>query len=570
MKKTKNDTSIKKKLFNSYGIIIITTFIIIAMLVGAVGYIGGSLLKLYNGPTMSIRYSANLYYPQLDIQRAVNRMLAEGEENADETYDSLEETVNKNLDIMSDAYDNLSKSLITKADKDRLEAINDKLSNEVTQYRERVLSLLKQENFEAAKEYNNTYYKPAVDEVKTMIEELETSILDTAQEFKNSAMAAIISVVILGVVLGVAVTVIAVKLAKRTIDSITKPIAEISEIAAELRQGELTSAAAIEYKGNDEFGVLAGTLRESVIVLEGYIKEISENLRRVADGDLTKDFNQITDFLGDFSEIKKSFVKTLQSFNITLTKIQENSSQVDKGADEVARTATHLAEGAGEQASVVEELTATVNTVSEMSVNNAKQAESAYNDALKSAQQAEDEMAKMKELQEEMRRIQEISGEIEAIIITIEEIASQTSLLALNASIEAARAGEAGKGFAVVADQIGKLATDSAQAVVNTKELIGKTVEEIENGNNITEETAAAFKDIVAKMHSFADTTKEVSETADGQAKVLGQVEEGIDQVSLVVQQNAASAQECSAVSQELAARAVELNSLIEQFKLYK
>lgn len=570
MKKTKNDTSIKKKLFNSYGIIIITTFIIIAMLVGAVGYIGGSLLKLYNGPTMSIRYSANLYYPQLDIQRAVNRMLAEGEENADETYDSLEETVNKNLDIMSDAYDNLSKSLITKADKDRLEAINDKLSNEVTQYRERVLSLLKQENFEAAKEYNNTYYKPAVDEVKTMIEELETSILDTAQEFKNSAMAAIISVVILGVVLGVAVTVIAVKLAKRTIDSITKPIAEISEIAAELRQGELTSAAAIEYKGNDEFGVLAGTLRESVIVLEGYIKEISENLRRVADGDLTKDFNQITDFLGDFSEIKKSFVKTLQSFNITLIKIQENSSQVDKGADEVARTATHLAEGAGEQASVVEELTATVNTVSEMSVNNAKQAESAYNDALKSAQQAEDEMAKMKELQEEMRRIQEISGEIEAIIITIEEIASQTSLLALNASIEAARAGEAGKGFAVVADQIGKLATDSAQAVVNTKELIGKTVEEIENGNNITEETAAAFKDIVAKMHSFADTTKEVSETADGQAKVLGQVEEGIDQVSLVVQQNAASAQECSAVSQELAARAVELNSLIEQFKLYK
>lgn len=526
MKKTKNDTSIKKKLFNSYGIIIITTFIIIAMLVGAVGYIGGSLLKLYNGPTMSIRYSANLYYPQLDIQRAVNRMLAEGEENADETYDSLEETVNKNLDIMSDAYDNLSKSLITKADKDRLEAINDKLSNEVTQYRERVLSLLKQENFEAAKEYNNTYYKPAVDEVKTMIEELETSILDTAQEFKNSAMAAIISVVILGVVLGVAVTVIAVKLAKRTIDSITKPIAEISEIAAELRQGELTSAAAIEYKGNDEFGVLAGTLRESVIVLEGYIKEISENLRRVADGDLTKDFNQIIDFLGDFSEIKKSFVKTLQSFNITLIKIQENSSQVDKGADEVARTATHLAEGAGEQASVVEELTATVNTVSEMSVNNAKQAESAYNDALKSAQQAEDEMAKMKELQEEMRRIQEISGEIEAIIITIEEIASQTSLLALNASIEAARAGEAGKGFAVVADQIGKLATDSAQAVVNTKELIGKTVEEIENGNNITEETAAAFKDIVAKMHRFADTTKEVSETADGQAKVLGQVEE--------------------------------------------
>ena len=176
----------------------------------------------------------------------------------------------------------------------------------------------------------------------------------------------------------------------------------------------------------------------------------------------------------------------------------------------------------------------------------------------------------MQELQEEMGRIKEISGEIEAIIITIEEIASQTSLLSLNASIEAARAGEAGKGFAVVADQIGKLATDSAQAVVNTKELIGKTVEEIEKGNKITEETAKEFENIIDAMQSFAAMAKDVNENADNQAKALAQVEDGIEQISLVTQQNAAASEECSAISEELAARATELDNLVEKFVLHR
>ena len=187
-----------------------------------------------------------------------------------------------------------------------------------------------------------------------------------------------------------------------------------------------------------------------------------------------------------------------------------------------------------------------------------------------SVKNAETEKKQMQELQEEMARIKEISNEVEAIIGTIEEIASQTSLLSLNASIEAARAGEAGRGFAVVADQIGKLATDSAQAAVNTKELIYKTIEEIDKGNKITVDAVDGFEKIIEELQKFARISQENSEVSTTQAQALGQVEEGIEQISEVTQANAASSEECSAIGQELAARATELDSLVKKFVLYE
>jgi methyl-accepting chemotaxis protein len=168
-----------------------------------------------------------------------------------------------------------------------------------------------------------------------------------------------------------------------------------------------------------------------------------------------------------------------------------------------------------------------------------------------------------------MGRIKEISTQIEEIVTSIEEIASQTSLLALNASIEAARAGEAGRGFAVVAEQIGKLATDSAQAVVDAKELIGKTVEAIDKGSNMTEKTAVGFKKLIDILDNFADMAHMVSETSTAQAHALSEVEQGIEQISTVTQQNAAASEECSAISEELAARATEMNGQIQKFTLH-
>lgn len=391
-----------------------------------------------------------------------------------------------------------------------------------------------------------------------------------AQANKCAKNAEIIFWVIIALVVVMVVIAIAIGLAlsRDITQGITMPIEELMHVNKAMSEGNLK--AKLAYESKDELGTLSDSMRFTLGTLSDYVDEISEILVNIAHGDLTKDFNEITDFLGDFGSIKESFVYILKEFNKTLTNIQESSMHVEQGAADLAGAATELANGTTEQASAVEELTATINTVNAMAEDSARRAEESYNTVLESVREAETEKEQMRALQEEMVRIKEISNEIGAIIASIEEIASQTSLLSLNASIEAARAGEAGRGFAVVADQIGKLATDSAQAAVSTRELIVKTIDEIEVGNKITETTASGFERIIEELHAFAEMAQQNSETSMTQAHALSQVEEGIEQISNVTQQNAAASEECSAISEELSARAVELDNLVNKFVLHR
>ena len=559
---------VKKKLTVSFGIIIVSTFVLILALIFGLKTVEGRLVKLYNGPLMNVLYSNELYAPQVDIQRAVNRMLAEGEENVDKNYDTFMTGVNNNLAIMDTAIAELEKNLLTKEDKERLYEIVSCL-DEVVPHREKVFAYLKAKEFDQAREYNNTYYKPAVDEAKVLIEELEVSILETADDYKSSSVALAFGLLIIGAILLIAITYIAVKLAAKVTNGIMTPVKQIEDAAKQLRVGNLSHGDSITYKSEDELGVLATTMRESIHILNGYVEEICENFEMVAGGDLTRKFDEITDFLGDFARIKQSFIVILKEYNNTLLQIRDVSEHVDKGSAEVASASGELANGTSEQASAIEELTATIETVSSMAEHSAKEANNSYEMMLEAVKEAQNEKAQMQELQEEMQKIKEISDNIEMIVTSIEKIASQTSLLALNASIEAARAGDAGRGFAVVADQIGKLATDSAKAVVNTKELITQTVTEVNRGNEVTEKTVAGFERIIKELELFADKAKETSESAKGQAAALNQVEEGISQINLVTMQNATASEESSAISEELAARAEELDDLVNKFKLF-
>ena len=192
--------------------------------------------------------------------------------------------------------------------------------------------------------------------------------------------------------------------------------------------------------------------------------------------------------------------------------------------------------------------------------------------AATSAKEAAEDARKSREeinrLTEAMERITETSKEIENIIAAIEDIASQTNLLSLNASIEAARAGEAGRGFAVVADQIGKLAADSAQSAVTTRDLISKSLVEIEMGNSIVENTMESISTVLANMEAFAGMASGAAEASREQADMLKQIEAGIEQISSVVQNNSATAQETSAISEELSSQAIGLEDMVEKFVL--
>ncbi len=388
-------------------------------------------------------------------------------------------------------------------------------------------------------------------------------------EAKNITNWCIIIIFVLLVAVGIVIAVMTTIIGKIITDSITEPVAQIEEAVAALRKGELANIEMLTYESEDEFGITVRKLKEAMNILADYVREISGEVKMIAQGNLTRNCDDITEFLGDFSELKESLLYILKRFNSTLTDISDIAGQVSANAKDVESASQSLSEGATEQAGVIEELNATIDTVVNLAIDTAKETQSASERVKASASKASEEKEKMKELLEEMEHITEISKEIGNIITDIEEIASQTNLLSLNASIEAARAGEAGRGFAVVADQIGKLATDSAQSAINTRNLIDKTLIEIEKGNAITRTAAESFDEILADMESLAEIAQNTMEKANMQAESLEEIGQGIEQLSGVVQGTAASSEENTAISINLAEGAAKLDERVNIFKLF-
>ena len=408
-------------------------------------------------------------------------------------------------------------------------------------------------------------YKAFAEKLTTLCEKFQVE-LDQAKTMANVCTVIIFIVIVAA---GLAIAVVTTLIGKIITDSITEPVEQIDAAVASLRKGELSNVEMLTYESEDELGDTIRNLKEAMGILADYVSEISVEVKAIAQGDLTRNGDDITDFLGDFSELKTSLLYILKRFNSTLTEISNLAEQVSSNSSEVENASKSLADGATEQAGVIEELNATIDTVVDLAADTAKETQSASARVKASANKANEEKEKMNDLLKEMEHITEISKEIGNIITDIEDIASQTNLLSLNASIEAARAGEAGKGFAVVADQIGKLAADSAKSAVNTRDLIDKTLVEIEKGNTITRTTADAFNQIIADMESFAELAENTMEKANSQAESLEQIGQGIEQLSGVVQGNAASSEENTAISINLAEGAAKMNDRVNIFKLF-
>lgn len=450
-------------------------------------------------------------------------------------------------------------------DKKKVAELKDAIE-ELKKQRVALMELAKRNKNDEALALFNSDYNDATEKLQDILVDIgKVASAEAKSQYTSARVTGIVSIILM-ILIGTGTVAFSTVIRTTITGIMLKPIQELEGAAEKLKAGQLD--VEINYESPDELGKLAGNFRQACKTLEVIVQDTSYLLGEMAEGNFNVSSNNAQIYIGNFRQQYESISKLKHELSDTLTQINEASEQVASGSGQLAGGAQALAEGATDQAGAVEELTATVESVSGIAESSAESASGAYQMVRTAVEQADQSREELQALTNAMERISSTSQEIQNIIGSIEEIASQTNLLSLNASIEAARAGEAGKGFAVVADQIGKLAGDSAQAAVNTRDLIEKSLQEIENGNQITEKTVAALNKILESMNDFANAVKGASESSTEQANMLKQIEQGIEQISSVVQSNSAAAEETSATSQELSAQSEGLKNLVGRFKL--
>ena len=343
------------------------------------------------------------------------------------------------------------------------------------------------------------------------------------------------------------------------------PIVKVSDQMAELAKGSFAKEMDMQ---PDESEV--GKMVEAIIFMKqnfsNMIHEISDVLGQMGSGNYHVEVTQ--EYVGEFVKIKDSLIKIVADMKQVLQTIKDTATEVDGGSEQLSKAAMDLADGCTIQSTKVTEV---VEMVRKMASSMEEKAQDAQDTVMISSQAGELLMSgnqKMQDLKVAITEISKCSEEISTIIATIEDISSQTNLLSLNASIEAARAGEAGRGFAVVAEQVKKLAEESAQAAGETTVLIEKTVETVEKGIAIADETVRNMEEVMVGAKASTEKMAQMAEELREEANNMYIINENVSAVAEIVDNNSATSQETAAVSEEQTAQVATMVQMLSQFKI--
>lgn len=363
---------------------------------------------------------------------------------------------------------------------------------------------------------------------------------------------------LLQIVVGIVVIFIALVLLWMASASIARPIRRAADLADTIGAGDFSQSLILTQK--DEVGQLADALNKMSKTLQA-AADVAE---QIADGNLDVEVK----LASDKDQLGHALQGMTRNLNEVLAQVHTAGEQITLGSSQIATASQSLAESTTKTAASVEEINSSMTQMATQTNLNAKNAEEVNSLASNARQGAEDGAEMMKDMLSAMREINTSSEDISKIIKVIDEIASQTDLLALNAAIEAARAGEYGRGFAVVAEEVRILASRSTEAAKETSDLIESSVAKTRNGTNIAEKTAGALGEILNNSGKVSDLVKEIATASKEQAVGFSQVNQGLGQIDRVTQQNTANAEESASASEGLSTQAIQLQSLLNRFKL--